>query len=224
MRGVTADATTKPRRHRSFVPSGGSLRKSPHAPVRGFKCFKWLVYALLALNVALYARHGTPSELLDTAAWLLLLLLFEWETGGWPLPARLRQALRGVRVVASVAVVWACIGYAGEAAWLDFANALAWLGVVAVLELEVRLPPQALRLHRARRATAILLYALLAAFALAWVALGVRGGGAAFAAWLDAWDALLWLVAFGAIELNVFRFGAAADAAAGPDAQVAPSS
>lgn len=211
---------SKPRPGRGFVRSGAALRGAVHAPGPGFSRFKWLVYALLAGNVALYARHGSPSELLDTAAWLALLLLFEWETGGWPLPDRMRPVLHGIRAVASVAVVWACIGYAREAAWLDFANALAWLGVVGVLELEVRLPPQALRLHRIRRVLALLLYALLAAFAAAWVVIGLHGGTDPVSAWLDAWDALLWLVAFVAIELNVFRFGSAP--VAGP-ARVAQS-
>ncbi|MDR7133602.1 hypothetical protein J2X06_000786 [Lysobacter niastensis] len=190
MPGVSAEATTKPR------------------PDRGFVVFRWLVYALLAGDVVLYARFGRATELLDTAAWFVLLLLFEWETGGWNLPSRWRPALHGVRALAAFAVVMACVGYALERVWLDFANEMVWLGVIALLELEVRLPADAIRLHRIRRAMALALYLALVGFMLTWAAMGIGDEAASResmrAAWLDAWDALLWLVAFVAIELNVF--------------------
>lgn len=172
-------------------------------PSRGFVVFKWSVYALLATDVVLYGLYGRLTEFIDTAAWVVLLLLFEWETGGWPLPARGVRALHGVRWLASAAVVVAVAGYALEAVWLDFCNEATWLGVVALLELEVRLPPEAVRLHRLRRLLASLLYLALVGFLLAWAAMGF-GDEDPQAAWLDTWDALLWLVAFVVIELNVF--------------------
>ncbi|WP_342316060.1 hypothetical protein [Lysobacter sp. FW306-1B-D06B] len=185
MAGVRADTPSKPR------------------PRRGFVVFKWTIYALLALDVALYARYGRLTELIDTAAWLVLLLLFEWETGGWRLPARWVPALHGVRLLASAAVVVAVAGYALERVWLDFFNEMTWLGVVALLELEVRLPPNAARLHRLRRMAAAALYLALVGFLLTWAVMGF-GDDDPRAAWLDTWDALLWLVAFVVIELNVF--------------------
>jgi hypothetical protein len=187
MAGARAETRTKPR------------------PDRGFVVFRWLVYALLAADVVLYARFGRATELLDTAAWFVLLLLFEWETGGWKLPTRWRPALHAVRALAAVAVVTACVGYALERVWLDFANEMVWLGVIALLELEVRLPADAVVLHRIRRATAAVLYLALIGFMLTWVAMGIAAGEDRHAAWLDAWDAFLWLVAFVAIELNVFE-------------------
>ncbi|GAB3748739.1 hypothetical protein [Lysobacter olei] len=174
-------------------------------PRRGFVVFKWLMYALLAGDVVLYALYGRLTELVDTAAWLILLMLFEWETGGWSLPPRWRPALHGVRAVAALAVLGACIGYATEGEWLDFANEMVWLGVVALLELEVRLPPDAMRLHRMRRVCAIVLYTALVGFLLAWAIEGATGPEPLHA-WLDAWDALLWLLAFVVIELNVFGY------------------
>lgn len=185
MAGDRADVPTKPRYRRGFV------------------VFKWSVYALLALNVVLYGAHGTVNEQLDTAAWVVLLLLFEWETGGWSLASRGRPFVHVLRALAGATVVWTCVGYARDGAWLDFANALAWLGVLAALELEIRVPPSRRRLHRGRLAVLALLYATLLALMLAWLAMGLRDVANA-GAWLDAWDALLWLVAFVAIELNVF--------------------
>ena len=174
-------------------------------PRRGFVVFKWLMYALLAGNVGLFSLYGRATEFVDTAAWLVLLMLFEWETGGWPLPARARVGLHAARAAAALAVGVACVGYALEKQWLDFANALVWLGVVVLLELEVRVPRQALRLHRARRATAALHYLALLGFLLAWVVQGASGPEP-LQAWLDAWDAALWLAAFVGIELNVFGY------------------
>lgn len=173
---------------------------------RGFVVFKWAVYALLALDVVLYALYGRATELLDTASWVVLVALFEWETGGWPLPARLRPVLHGARALASLGVVAAVIGYALERQWLDFANESTWLGVVALLELEVRLPARFVALHRWRRRVAALLYVALVGFLATWASRALAGGEAA-AARLDAWDAIWWLVAFVVIELNVFGWG-----------------
>ncbi|GAB2501300.1 hypothetical protein [Lysobacter humi (ex Lee et al. 2017)] len=178
-------------------------------PVRGFfvagwrfVAFKWSVYALLALNVALYGAHGSSTEQLDTAAWLALLLLFEWETGNWSMRPGARLVVHSLRLVASVAVVAACAGYALQREWLDFANAATWLAVVGSLELEVRVPAHRTRVHRVRHAVTMLLYLALAGFVAAWLAIGLAQGGAG--AWLDAWDGALWLLAFAAIELNLF--------------------
>lgn len=182
---------TKPRPVRGFV-----------VPGLAFAAFKWCVYALLALNVALYGLHGTPTEQLDTGAWVLLLLLFEWETGPWPMGSRVRRLVHGLRLLASAAVVASCAAYAMQREWLDLANATTWLAVVVALELEVRVPPARRRFHRARRALTLGLYLALASFLVAWLAIGLAEGGAG--AWLDAWDAGLWLLAFAAIELNVF--------------------
>jgi hypothetical protein len=172
-------------------------------PARGFVVFRWCVYAILAFDVALYARYGRATEFVDTAAWLLLLLLFELETAGWPVAPRLRPVLRGFRLLAGLAIAFAVGGYAIESEWLDFANEATWLGVVALLELEVRLPAAAQALHRWRRRIAGLLYVALVGFLAAWAVQGAQGADPA-AARLDAWDAFWWLVAFVAIELNLF--------------------
>lgn len=184
--------SAKPRHVRGFV-----------VPEAAFTAFKWSVYALLALNVALYGIHGTPVEQVDTAAWVALLLLFELETGGWTPGGSGRRFARGLRVLASAAVVASTIAYGLQREWLDFANATTWLAVVAALELEMRVPPERRAFHRLRRVLTQGLYAALATFLFAWLGRGLADGDAG--AWLDAWDAGLWLLAFCAIELNVFR-------------------
>lgn len=187
MAGASSASPTKPR------------------PTRGFVVFKWTVYVLLGLNVLLYSRFGRATELLDTAAWVVLLMLFEFETGGWRRSAGHARALHAIRALAATGVLVAVLGYALERQWLDFANEATWLGVVVLLEAEVRLPPHFRRLHRWRRRLASVLYALLVAFLITWVVRGLAGGEP-HSAWLDAWDAALWLVAFAVIELNVFSW------------------
>lgn len=179
--------------------NGGNLKPRP---ARGFVVFKWLVYGLLAIDVALYTAFGRATELLDTAAWALLLALFELETGGWRIGATTRRATGVVRLAAAFGIVGAVIGYAFEREWLDFANGVTWVAVVALLEAEVRCP-HARWLQHWRVRIAFVLYTMLVLFAVTWLGHGLEAGEAR-GAWLDAADAILWLVAFAAIELNVF--------------------
>ena len=192
-------------------------------PSRGFVVFRWMVYGLLAADVMLYARYGRATELVDTAAWFVLLLLFEWETGGWRMPKRARVPVHVVRVLAALAVALAVAGYAWEREWLDFANEAVWLAVVVLLEVELRVSRDARELHRWRRWITTLLYGALVAFMLAWLVDGLVGDEP-WHALLDAGDALLWLVAFATIELNVFGLGPGRNAARGRVAQPIPRS
>ena len=85
-------------------------------------------------------------------------------------------------------------------AWVDVINAAVWLLVVLVLEIDVRLQEHnryeglALKLSNAAK---FVLYGALFLAAIYW---GFKG------AFVDFWDAFLWLVAFVFIELNVFEW------------------
>lgn len=166
------------------------------APAPWHPCFKGAVFALLACNTAVYAIAGTVSEALDSIAWLLLLASFELETG---LGGRFGIGgaatwLRTVRIGASAAILWAGAGYVRDREWLDALNTVLWIGVVALLEFEVRRPADAMR-HRVRfQVGAVLLYAGLAGLVIAWLWQGD---------WFDAYDAALWLTAFMTIELGL---------------------
>lgn len=161
--------------------------------------FKVAIFALLTLNTAVFLASGTPSEALDSIAWLALLVLFELETGAI---GRLRwrhaiPAIRAVRLAAVAALVAAMIGYLHEKAWLDTLNAGLWCAVVALLEFEVRRPAAWVRHRSFFAATAIALYSGLAAVVAAWLWQGE---------WFDAYDAALWLVAFATLEVDVLGF------------------
>lgn len=98
-----------------------------------FRLFKYGVYCLLAFNIFLFfqedlaaARETFPngigwgqwveafSATFDTAAWVVLLLLFELETAVIPdhlLRGRLKWVLLGVRSLCYTFIVWAFWGY-----------------------------------------------------------------------------------------------------------------
>ena len=253
-----------------------------------FTAVKYLTYALLLVNVYLFLQEelaslahtfGGPVSLaeyvqvfaatIDTAAWVVLLLLFELETSvleDRQIRGAVRLGLHGVRGLCSIAIVYAFSGYCAELAtlydsaamaahfdacaelagqwslllrldeyeplsaanceplrpdairlqafsilatpealaqarwlaWTDVINAGAWILVVIVLEIEVRLQLRGRLTDRIMRSAVHLKYVLYAALFLAAAYWGFAG------TFLDFWDACLWLFAFIFIELNVF--------------------
>lgn len=85
-------------------------------------------------------------------------------------------------------------------ALVDVVNAAVWLLVVLVLEIDVRLQEknrfEGLALYLSTVAK-IVLYSILALAVVAWMVAGD---------FVDWWDAILWLVAFVFIELNVVEW------------------
>jgi hypothetical protein len=250
-----------------------------------YMAVKYLTYLLLLANVFFFLfeelaalKHtfvggfSVPqfvqifASTIDTAAWVILLLLFELETSvldddlirGW-----VKRGLHGVRLLCGAAILWAFSGYCSELftlyqsapladfdacavqgwsllitmdtyapldasncaslaggalqiqdfrvvaapevlaavrllGWTDVINASAWILVVVMLEIEVRMQLRG-RLTdgvvRGTRYLKYLLYSVLFAAAIYW---GFAGR------FLDVWDASLWLFAFIFIELNVF--------------------
>ena len=82
-------------------------------------------------------------------------------------------------------------------AFVDVLNAVTWLGVVLLIEAEVylhlrgRFGPQ---LRNLSRQLLLALSAVLLGCAVYWLL---------YSEFLDFWDAMLWLVAFAFIELNI---------------------
>lgn len=200
---------------------------------RLFHVFKYAVYALLSLNILLFLQEnllaaerqfpgGVPmtdiidtfAETIDTAAWVVLLLMFELETTvseRHQPTLRHTRNLKGVRILCYSLIVYAFYGYLVRAiasaaapdtarllAWLDVINAATWLVVVLILEMDVRLQARSRFKNLSSlisNASKAVLYVVLLLAAIYW---GIRGD------FVDFWDAFLWLLAFVAIELNVF--------------------
>lgn len=159
---------------------------------------KPLIFTLLAINAGIYTLAGRFSEGLDAFAWFALLALFEIETR-WPRWTRIPRnavALDLLRLLAAAGVVLAALSFIREQEWLDATNSWLWIGVVAVLELQVRAPLFVARHRIAFTIASLILYGALAVVALAWLGRGE---------WLDGYDALLWIAAFALIELDLLR-------------------
>jgi hypothetical protein len=161
---------------------------------------KAALFALLACNTAYWMIGGTVSEALDAAAWLALLALFQLETGFKRGLAHAARIIRMARIGAAIAVGAAALGYVNDHAWLDAINTGLWIGVVVLLEVELRRQEAVARHHASFAATAALLYAGLAALVVVWAWRGE---------WFDAYDALLWLAAFAMIEMDVLQLSRA---------------
>ncbi|MCX7945548.1 MAG: hypothetical protein N2557_01040 [Hydrogenophilus sp.] len=160
----------------------------------------WITAAILTLLVIdqfLYAATGRLSEVVDGVGWLVLFVLFvweEWRGGKWS--PRVREQVRWLRALAAIAVVWAAFAYVAEGAWSDAANAWLWLGVVVLLEVEMRRPQWVAERPEVFKAAAAGMFGGLAALVSVWLWEGE---------WLDAFDAALWLFAFLFVELNLLR-------------------
>jgi hypothetical protein len=85
-------------------------------------------------------------------------------------------------------------------AWVDVINAIVWLVVVLILEIDVRLQEKGLYeglVLRASNVSKFVLYSILFIAAVYW---GLYGD------FVDFWDAFLWLLAFFFIEMNVVEW------------------
>jgi hypothetical protein len=168
-----------------------------------FSWFKAAIFALLAINAVAFVFAGTVSEALDSVAWFVLLALFEVETTrmDWARRQPTAAAMRLIRLGATLAIGVAATGYLYDHAWPDAMNAWLWIGVVVLLEFEVR-KPDAVRAHRASfGAVATTLYSGLIGVVATWLWRGE---------WFDAYDALLWIIAFGALEMNLLNIARSA--------------
>jgi hypothetical protein len=153
---------------------------------------------LLAANAVYFALAGSTSEAIDAAAWLILLVLFLAETTYEARLARIhwRLALRLMRLLAAVGVFAATVGYVFEDDTLDAVNAGLWILVVILLEVELRWPAAVASSPVLFKTAAGAAFGGLGLLVAIWLSRRM---------WFDAYDAALWLLAFGLIELHVTR-------------------
>ncbi len=159
---------------------------------------KTLLFVLLGLNAIVYAAIGRSTEMLDAAAWYALLLLFELETRRphWTQLPRNALVLQILRMTAAAVIFWTAITFLREREWLDAVNAWLWIGVVTVLELEVRAPVWVTNHRKMAGCLSVTLYGALAMVAVAWFINGE---------WFDGYDAVLWIAAFALLEMELLQ-------------------
>jgi hypothetical protein len=214
-----------------------------------YQFFKYSIYALLTINVFVFFGEevlatrleypdGIPARdffkayaaTVDTAAWVVLLLMFELET--WVLEdrhftRRVTWSLHSLRATTfgeySAITAANCASFSQQAAFLQFAdtqaivdapglgdirflalvdvvNAGVWLLVVLLLEIDVRLQEHNRYEGMALYLSSVAKVVLYGTLAAAVVVWAIKGD------FVDWWDAFLWLVAFVFIELNVFEW------------------
>ena len=169
-------------------------------PRTRFRVFKFAVYGLLTFNLYLLLREGFDAEVLDQIGWLILLAVFEWESTTLDRDYRPREklALGAAQAVGYVTVIAGWLGYWLTPLWPEFINATLWLIVVVLLLADVHWPAHfGGPAWRARNLLKVLIYAGLVGCAGYW---GVHGD------LLDFYDAVLWIVCFAVVELNIFSF------------------
>ena len=164
-----------------------------------FQAFKALVYLALLANVGVFmwaADDVLAPKAIDQIGWVIILAVFEWETG------RLQQgaALTSISPVALLAELagYGCAAFAlnyyvAIADPVEIANASAWLAISVLIWVDLFFPDGARGPLRSGLRWALYLVTFLCAL-LWW-----RDG-----AWLDFVDAAVWIVCFFVIEINIF--------------------
>ncbi len=172
-----------------------------------FVIFKYVVYGLLVLNIGLFLIFGAPHEAIDSLGWILLLGSFEYETSSpgedYSSPTE-RYVLWALQITGYAMAIYATWSYWQVEQWPDFINAVAWLCVCAAIAYDIHAPGEYGGLEwRIRNFVKGGLYTILIGVALWWAYDGLVVDRSAHGL-LELYDALLWIVCFGVIELNIF--------------------
>jgi hypothetical protein len=173
---------------------------------RAFPYFKWAIYGLLFINMILFFMEQTIIEGVESLAWLVLLLLLEWETSQLDKDySSLAEKLflQIGRLLAYILIVYSAYEY-GTSAYieengiLDIYNATIWIVVALLIEYEIFYEKHFHQIAvKFLGFVKIALYVSLFIIAILWQIDGE---------WLDFYDAALWIVCFFFIELNILQF------------------
>lgn len=157
---------------------------------------KLTILALLTLNAFIYALVDTFTGMVDAFVWLVLLLLYEVKTNQNNLPVS-EAVLQIVRNALILIIVLVFFSYMFNGEWLDVINTLLWLALVVLMEMEVRWQNLVVQHRRLFWLMTIATFLGLVGTAGLWFWQG---------AWLDGYDAVLWIAAFALVEVDIFHF------------------
>ncbi|MEN9932251.1 MAG: hypothetical protein RIS17_824 [Pseudomonadota bacterium] len=169
-----------------------------------FRAFKALVYVAVVINVGVFMRAADDPfapKAIDQLGWVIILAVFEWETRRLPPGGQLtRISLPALafELVGYGCALFALAHYVAIRDPVEIGNALAWLAISALIWIDLFDPEGAS--SGSRVIVRGVLYATTFGCALWW---GITG------AWLDFWDAAIWIICFFVIELNIFGVPAA---------------
>lgn len=162
-----------------------------------FSAWGYYVETLDFYNVSPVETPGGVCDLADQGIWLQYNVIDYVEIGSDNCSeltdgSQLWQAAGEVSVMDS----W-MLGHGRFLGWIDVLNAVVWLLVVFLIEVEVYLQTYdrfSSRALKAARVTKTALYLVLIGNAIIWISNSYP---------LYAWDAFLWIFGFWAIELNL---------------------
>ena len=154
------------------------------------------IASLLTLNAVLYAALDSFIAAVDAFAWLALLLSFELETAGLP-PTIQEKSLHKIRNALLIIISLVTLAYLLTGDILNFANSILWIGLIGLLEMEVR-APSLVETHSK-------LYWLASVFVFTGL-VGMVVLSFWFGAVLDGFNNMLWIVAFALVEVDLFSF------------------
>lgn len=170
-----------------------------------FPYYKWGVYLLMLVNTGLFFFFvGNSDAGIENVFWIILLLIFEWQTSRIDKPHSNRfekYIIRALTFVCYVVILLSAIHYSGAhyiSEWgsLDAWTAWTWLIVIAAIEYDIYVPGLYSRTEWIiRNGLKLGLYSALLVYIFLWINTG---------RWIDAWDAFLWILCFFSIEMNIF--------------------
>ena len=155
---------------------------------------KLAIVVLITLNAAIYAFVDTLTSAVDALTWLMLLVLYELETNG--VAPMAENTMHGIRYVLITVIGLVFVSYVHDSEWMDVVNSALWFALIALLELEVRWPEKVYKYRQSYWLSTVTVFSGLVAMVIAW---------AWQSAWLDVYDATLWILAFASIEVDIFQ-------------------
>ena len=169
-------------------------------------CYMVIIYAfvgytgklIMLLDSVPYAL-GNPCELINTST-VLITTLDEYHDITQATCQALNPATMGQIVGQPIVFENANYGEIKILAWVDVINSATWLLIVVLLQLDIILQIRGSLTPHIMRMTAVfkaMLYSTLFIMAIVW---GIYGS------FTDFWDAVLWLLGFLIIELNIFNW------------------
>ncbi|PPD28377.1 MAG: hypothetical protein CTY19_18640 [Methylomonas sp.] len=156
---------------------------------------KLVILSLLTLNMLLFLLVGGVINAADSLVWLLLLVSYDLEAYNIQLPIS-NHALHQFRNILVCFITILFFGYLLQGDILAAANSLLWLALLILLELETLKPAWKNANKTTYWAATVLVFIGLIALVLIWISFG---------AWLDAYDAALWIAAFAIVEADLLR-------------------
>ena len=154
------------------------------------------IASLLTLNAVLYALLDSLVAATDAFAWLALLFSFELETAGLPSSIQ-EKSLHKFRNALLIIIGLVTLAYLVTGDPLNFANSILWIGLIGLLEMEVRAPTTVENHSKLYWLASVLVFTGL----ISMVALSFWLGAV-----LDGFNNMLWIVAFALIEVDLFSF------------------